>query len=687
MSTVRSFYRSFSGGVVTPEFHGQIADSKFQTGLALCRNAYPLPHGPVVNRPGTQFVRQAKTAAVRLIPFEFSSTQTLVLEFGAGYIRFHTMGATVLSAGMPYEVATTYTAADLPDIHHVQSADVLTLVHPNHPPRELRRLAATNWQLIDIPFGPPLAAPTAGTATATQASGANNLRPYWYAVTAVNDEGQESEAHKIASVTNNLNQTGAYNTIGFTVTPGAARHNVYRCDTSADGIYGFVGTTQGNSFRDDNISPDVARSLPQYSIPFTGAGNYPGAVTYFEQRRILAGTTNKPQNFWATRSGSESNLSASIPPRDDDAITFRLAARQVSRILHAVPLASLVLLTGSTEFRVLPTGDAALSPASPPSVLPQSYVGANNVQPLIVSNTILFAAARGGHMREMAYTESAGGYVTGDLSLRATHLFDGEQITGMAYAKAPVPIVWAVSSSGQLLGMTYVPEQQIGAWHHHDTGDGDDFLDVCAVAEGNEDAVYVAVRRVIDGAQRVHIERFASRRFEDLFDAVFVDSSLTYRGAPATTISGLGHLEGRTVSILADGAEHPQRVVTDGQIVLDEPASVVTVGLPITVDLQSLPMVLEGAQAFGQGRPKNLTKAFLRVYRSSGIMAGPSFDKLVAYKQRRNEPMGTPPDPVSDEIEIALPPSWQTGGQVCVRQTAPLPLTLVAMALEAALAG
>lgn len=691
MSTVRSFFRSFSGGVVTPEFWGQIADPKFQTGLAVCRNFRVLPHGPIENRPGTQFVRKAKLgdtgASVRLLPFEFSSDQTLVLEFGAGYIRFHTMGATVESTpGTPYEVTTTYAQDDLAGIHFVQSADVLTVVHPNHPVRELRRLAALNWQLVDVAFAPALAAPTGVTATATTAPSPSNTRTYSYAVCSINDDGDESAASTAANCTNNLDQTGAFNALAWTAAAGATRYAVYRCDNGSTGPFGYVGASTGVSFRDDNIAPDLSRTPPSGVDPFSGAGNYPGAVSYFDQRRIFAGTVSRPQNFWGTRTGTEKNLNSSIPPRDNDAITFRIAARQVSRVLHIVPLTSLVLLTGSTEFRVVPPS-GVLSPAEPPAVLPQSYVGASNVQPLVVNNNILFGAARGGHLREMAYNDAAGGYLTGDLSLRAPHLFDNKQITGMAYAKAPVPTAWCVSSDGTLLGLTYVPEQQIGAWHTHDTGGGDAFLDVCAVAEGNEDAVYVAVRRTVGGTARTYIERFASRFFTSVEDAVFVDSSLTYRGAPATTISGLGHLEGRTVSILADGGEHPQRVVTGGQVVLDEAASVVTVGLPIEADAQTLPLVLEGMSAFGQGRVKNVNQVVLRVDRSSGVSAGPRFGALTEFKQRANEPMGTAPDLVTDEISIVVKPSWQNGGPVCVRQSAPLPLTIVAMAVEADSAG
>ncbi|HEY0200247.1 MAG TPA: hypothetical protein VGC24_00995, partial [Burkholderiaceae bacterium] len=302
-----------------------------------------------------------------------------------------------------------------------------------------------------------------------------------------------------------------------------------------------------------------------------------------------------------------------------------------------------------------------------------------------VNNTMIYAAARGGHARELAYSWQANGYITGDLSLRATHLFDGHTIKDMCYTKAPQPIVWMVSTSGNLLGLTYVPEQQIGAWHWHTTWGY--FDGCCTVAEGDEDVLYLVVVRSINGVIKRYIERMSTRSFASLADAVFVDCSLTYSGAAVSTISGLGHLEGATVNILADGCVHPQRTVAGGSVTLDQPASKVTIGLPIQADLQTLPMAAQVDNAYGQGRYKNTNKVWLRVYRSSGIFVGPDGDHLVEAKQRTTEAYGTPPALKSDEIQVVPTPSWGSSGQVWVRQYDPLPLTIVSMTAEVALGG
>lgn len=683
MANIRTLQRSFSGGEISPEMFGRFDDAKYQSGLARCRNFITKPQGPAENRPGFAFVRAVKdsTKKVRLIPFTYSTTQTMVIEMGPGYFRFHTQGATLMSGGVPYEIANPYAEADLFDVHYVQSADVLTLVHPNYAPRELRRLGATNWQLTTLSFAAPIAAPGAPTLVAAGHTAVKYT--YHYVVTAVDSEGvSESAASAASSAGGNLFETGATVTISWAAVTGASRYNVYKMQ---GGLYGYIGQTAGLSIVDDNISPDLGKTPPIYDSVFNAAGDYPGAVSYFEQRRCFAGTTNKPQNIWMTKSGTETNMSYSLPIRDDDRIAFRVAAREANTIRHIVPLTQLLLLTSSAEWRVTSVNSDAITPSTI-SVRPQSYVGSSNVQPVIINNTLIYGAARGGHVRELAYNWQASGFITGDLSLRAPHLFDTFDIVDMAYAKAPQPMVWFVSTSGRLLGLTYVPEQQVGAWHWHDT---DGVFESCTVvAEGGEDALYCVIRRTINGNSVRYVERMASRQFTDQADAFFVDAGATYSGVPADVISGLGHLEGKTVSILTDGAVHPQRVVTGGSITLDIEASTVQIGLPIEADLQTLPLAVQLQDgSFGQGRFKNVNKVWLRVYRSSGIFVGPSASELTEAKQRTTENYGAPPALKSEEIPIVLTPSWADSGQIFVRQSDPLPLTVVSMTAEVALGG
>ncbi|WP_137924653.1 hypothetical protein [Cupriavidus sp. 2SB] len=691
MPNVRTLDRSFSGGEISPEMFGRVDLAKFQTGLAKALNFIVLPHGPAVNRAGTEFVREVKDSSkrTRLIPFSFNTQQTFALEFGLNYVRFHTMGATLEDPpGTAYEVATPYAESHLFDIHYVQSADVLTLVHPKYPPKELRRLGATSWTLTDISFSPQVQPPS-GLGAVTAGPGGGNPHTYTYVVTASRVDGtvvDESVASNSASATIDLSVAGNTVTLNWSASPSAPdRYDVYKAE---NGVYGFIGRAVGLSFVDDNISADMSESPPSGLNPFVGPGNYPGAVSYYEQRRAFAATENRPQTIWMTRSGTETNLTQSIPTRDDDAVIFRIAAREVNSIRHLVPLATLVVHTASAEWRIQSTDNGALTPNTV-SAKPQSYTGSNNVQPAVVGNNIIFARARGGRVSEFSYAyDNQGGYryQAADLSLVAPHLFEGYTIQDMAMAKAPYQIVWTVSSSGEMVACTYVPEQQVAGWHHHNTVNGA-FESVCVIGEGDEDAIYTIVRRTINGRMVRYVERFHTRQFEDQADAYFVDAGVSYNGTPIDTItSGLSHLEGQTVSILADGGVLPQRVVTGGAIKLDFPASKIQVGLPITARLQTLPMSFE-TQALGQGRAKNVNKVFLRLVKSSGIWVGPSFDttEMSELKIRTDEPWGTPPRLQTGELEQVLEPSWNQDGGVCIEQRDPLPVTIAAMSMEVAI--
>ena len=821
MPVTRNFKQAFSGGEISPEMFGRIDDSKYQQGAATMRNFIAKPQGPAENRPGFAFVKEVKdsTKAVRLMSFTFSTVQTMVIEMGDQYFRFHTQGATLnysngaawnsgtnyavgdialyngvnyyaktahsnsqppnatnwyaLPADMTYEIPSPYLEAELFDIHYVQSADVMTIVHPSHAPRELRRLGATKWELKTINFGSPIASPTGVSVSAyipsSSSTNADTFENHEYVVTAIGSNLiDESAQSSTASVSNNIFVTGAKNTISWSAVTGAARYRVYK---EQAGVFGFLGETTSTTIVDANIAPDFSRTPPVYDNPFPSSNNFPGAVSYFEQRRVFAGTNNDPQTIYMTKSGTESNMSFGIPIRDDDRIKFRVAAREANTIRHIVPLTQLLLLTGSAEWRIASVNSDAITPSSI-SVKPQSYVGANNAQPVIVNNSMVYAAARGGHVRELGYNWQANGFITGDLSLRAPHLFDNFTIIDMALAKAPLPIVWMTSSSGKLIGFTYVPEQQVGAWHQHDT-DGT-FESVATVSEGNDDVVYCVIKRTINGATKKYIERMGTRLYATQRDSFFVDAGATYNGTNTNTglnvtisggtnytkgesvtitanynlfnappniddkgdaivlvdgtnfyrcnivsttsqtvatakldkdlpvslrntpistyevarnvISGITWLEGKTVSILADGAVHPQKVVSSGSITLDRAASVVHVGLPYESDLQSLPLALQ-AEAFGQGRVKNLNHVWVRVLESSGIFAGPSADKLVEAKQRTTEPYGSPPNLKTEDIKIMLTPTWQDNGQLFVRQSDPLPLTIVGLTLEVAIGG
>ena len=688
---LRKVQMSFTGGELSPAMYGRFDDGKYQQGLAKCRNFICLPQGPVTLRPGTAFVREVKypDKPTRLIPFTFSSDQTLVIELGDKYARFHTNGQTVMNGNSPYEISTPWAAEDLFELHYVQSMDVMTFVHVNYPPRELRRYGATNWGLSSIGFGAPISAPSSVSAsyyvlvpegtTVTDEEKTRYTLSYCVTAVRVTDTGEEeSAASSTGSTSGNLYLNNATVTVSWSSVSGASRYRVYKKYT---GLYCYIGETEDTSFVDDNYSPDASITPPRYDSPF--GSDYPGAVCYFEQRRCFAGTKNRPQMVWMTRSGTESDMGYTLPSKSDNRLKFAIAAQEASRIRHLVPLNHILALTNTTEYRISSGGTAAMSPDNIDSKV-QAQIGASSVMPLVVNSSVVYAAARGGHLREIGYNWQASGYTTGDLSIRAPHFFDFAQIVDMALVKSPDPIVWCAMSDGSLLGFTYLPEQTIGGWHKHEFVNGA-VESVTAVQEGDEDILYLIVRRTINGETTRYVERMKERHFSSLENAWHVDCAGEYKGDPVSSVSGLTWLEGQTVSILADGCVLPQRVVTNGKVTLTQESKHVIVGLPITADFQTLPLAVSMEDgSFGTGHMKNVNDVWARVIDSSGVFIGPDFDHLTEVKQRKAEPYGSPPSLMNREVSVMSHAMWNDSGQICIRQKDPLPLTICGIAYDLA---
>ena len=601
-------------------------------------------------------------------------------------VNINTTAFTAWSAGgtaaRVYEIVSPYAEADLSALEITQSSDVLTITHPSYAIRELRRLGATNWTFATVTVAPTQAAPTAVTVTPNAGGGTS----YSYVITALATDGREESLKSTAGVNaacQLLSVAGAFNTITWTNATGAVRYNVYKL---VNGLWGYVGQSSDGTigFIDNYITPDITKTPPEVDDPISSASNYPGACGYFQGRRWFAGSTNKPQNVWATRSGTESNMTYSIPTTDSDAITARLTARQANTIRHLVPLGDLLALTSGAEWLVTGSGQTG-APITPNTIgyVPQGYSGCSQVRPVVTDSSVLFAQDRGGRVRSIEYSWEKQGYKSDDVSLMAPHLFDGYTILSMAYTRSPNPTLWAVRSDGILLGMTYIPEQKVAAWHQHST-DGL-FESITVVPEGADDVLYAIVKRTVSAGTKRYVERLHSRKFATLADSFVVDSGLMYDDTPATVLRGYWHLIGETVSILADGAVLPQQVVAaDGTITLDAAASKVAVGLPITADLQTLPLALE-LQAFGQGTNKNVNKVYIRVYQSASLFVGPSFSKLVENKYRTTEAYGSPPALRTGTVAVTLTPTWDADAPVCIRQTDPLPLTVVSLVPDTAL--
>ena len=230
--------RSFAGGEVAPALYGRADQAKYATGLRTCRNFLVQRYGGVTNRPGTKFVAEVKdsTRTVRLLPFVYNNDQTYVLEFGNLYMRVIRQGVRLESPpGTPYEIVTPYAEADLLGLKFVQSADVVTIVHPNYPPQKLSRTGHTSWTITALSLVPSISAPSPCSVTKGGAGG-NSFR---YRVTAIKSETLE-ESYAATETAKAI--TGATQANPCKLT--AAAHGYSTGDEVT--IAGVVGMTQLN---------------------------------------------------------------------------------------------------------------------------------------------------------------------------------------------------------------------------------------------------------------------------------------------------------------------------------------------------------------------------------------------------------------------------------------------------------
>ena len=766
MARVAVQLTNFTGGELSPRLDGRNDLAKYASGCSTLENLVIYPHGSAARRPGTNFVAAVKdsTKKTRLIPFEFSTTQTYMLEFGDQYIRFYKDNGQILSGGSAYEISTPYLEAELFDLKFAQSADVMYICHPNHEVEKLSRTGHTSWSLTDVDFtkGPFLDPNTTAT-TLTPSSASTGSRTITAsAVTGINGGS------------------------GFLAT------DVGRQIHFNDG-YGVITARASTTSITVNVTTAFANTnaiTNWYLGAFSDTTGHPSCVTFFEQRLVFAATLNNPQTVYFSKSGDYENMDANLGGTiaDDDAIIYTIASNQVNAIRFMTATRTLIIGTAGGEFAVSGGGtDNAITPTNI-LIKKQSNHGAANVDAVAVGNATLFLQRARRKIRELAFNFDVDGYVAPDMTILAEHITEGG-LTQVAYQQEPNQIIYATREDGELIGLTYQREQQVVAWHRHIFGgrfgvatitvsdyaniangtkltltksDGTtvDFTSTTGTAGTNEfktetnnnttatnlktainahanftatvssavvtitetaheatgyltiksfdsttltatsegkamvDSVaviptddkeyqtYVIVKRTINGATKRYVEYLNELDFDqtDNTSFNFLDSALSYSGSAATTISGLAHLEGQVVAILADGATHPNKTVSSGAITLDRSAKNVKVGLAFTSLLQTMRLDAGSQDGTSQGKTKRIYDITVRMFETIGVEVGPDLNNMERIPFRSSADLmdeGIPPFTGDKEVEFRG--NYETDGFIFVRQTQPLPFTILSL--------
>lgn len=506
-------------------------------------------------------------------------------------------------------------------------------------------------------------------------------KTYSYVLTTVDESGSESIASTVESITTPSLSTTAAVRLEWQAVTGADYYRVYKDPSNGTGIYGWIGNSETTQFDDYNVAPISSDAPPEDRDPFAGADNKPATVNYYQQRQVFANTNNERQTVYTTQVGNFKSLRTSTPTRADDAVTFTISAREVNEIRHIVEIDAMILLTSGGEWRMTEGQDQVLTPSTV-GVRKQSNNGASWVPPAIVNDTVIYVQEKGARIRDLNYEFVNDRFRGNDLSIMAEHLFENYEIEEMTYSDEPYGILWAVRNDGVLLGLTYQREHQVWAWHQHTT-DGT-FESVASITEDGRDAVYVVVKRQIDGVTVRYIERFEKRDVSDSASVFCVDSGLTYDGVSATVISGLDHLEGESVAVVADGNVVKGLSVVSGSITLPRAAEKVAVGLPYTPAIETLDIDIGSTAESLKAREVSVAKVTLEVEKSRGGWVGPKSDDGTADNMIEIKPRFDSDDYNSIALktfkqEVIIEPEWNLGGGIRIEQRDPLPLGILAI--------
>ena len=683
MALIKKYQNSFTSGVLSPGVLARTDLQKYADGCQEMVNCIVYAHGGVTNRPGTIYADTLPGDGI-LIPFVYSVEQAYVLAFFDGgddktFMRIYRNGGAVVdSNGEVAEYETPYAPSELRFLKFAQSADVMFIVHPDHRPMKLTRSSHTDWEFSEISFFPSIAAPTGLTAKASNFEDSSNT--YYkttvdYKVSAVNDREVESVPSEAVTVdTLSTWPTKAKVELTWDEVEGAVRYEVYK---NVRGWYEWIGSAETTKFKDDNIEGDSGTGPKENRDPFAEPGDYPGAVGIYQQRLVFGRSNNEPQTVWMSETGSFDSMAVAQPLRDDSAITVTVDSKQMNEIRHFIPLRDMLMLTSGAEFK-MGSGDTsgAVTPTSIRFDI-QSYWGCSDVPPIVSGTSVLMAQNSGRAVRDLHYQLQEDGYSGNEVSILAEHLLSSP-IRDWAFQQDPYSTVWICLESGKLLTFTYMREQEIWAWSEHESSGGR-FRSVSVIREGEEDAAYFLVKR--NG--RYFMEYQIRRNFgDDIRKAHFVDCGLQYENeaAPIQHITGMEHLAGQEIVVLADGSVvRGITVAEDGSFDLPFAASYISAGLPYTMRIKTVDPELRSDQGSTAGEPKNVVRAIFRLRESRGLWTGPDDRRMVALKQEPPAEYGAPPPLTTGEVAVPLPGSHNTGGSILIEQRDPLPLTVLAL--------
>lgn len=627
MSRIRQVKTTFTAGEVSRALLGRGDLRAYENGALTLRNVFIQPTGGVTRRAGLRYIDTASGNG-RLMSFEFSVDQTYLLVLTDGQIAIYENDSLIDTISAPW------TGDQIAHVAFMQSADTLLLVHPDVPPRRLTRNAGGVWLLQEWEFFTDANvihqpyfkfSETGVTLTPSATTGTITLT----ASTAVFTEDHEGVRLRVAGKEVEITDFNSATVVTATV------------------IQTLTGTSATIDWEEQ---------------AFSAVRGYPVSVAFHQDRLVIGGSRDLPNRLWFSKSGDLFNFNLGTG-LDDEAIEFSILSDQVNAIRGIFSGRHLQVFTSGAEWMV--TGDP-LTPANV-QILRQTRVGsmtARYIAPVNVDGATLFVARNGEQIQEFLYTDVEQAYQVTDLALVSRHII-------------PVPVdmdfdqrrrlLFLVRADGKFATLTVFRSEAVAAWTLHETAGSVRSVSVVG------DIVYLL------------IERNSVFSIEQIDDVLNLDAALTGAAdSPALTWSGLDHLEGQVVTVVADGIVLPPKIVTDGQIILDDPATTIEVGLSYTHIVEPLPPSV--IEQNGAGRAVRLVEAVFRIEGTAALRldVGRGLRDIPLRQFGDDVILDEPPPRVNRDVRVhAL--GWQNDSSRPlwrIEHDMPLPFTLLSVTTE-----
>ena len=511
MARVAAQLTNFTAGELSPRLDGRNDLSKYSAGCSNLQNLVIYPHGAAARRPGTTHVAEVTDSSkkTRLIPFEFSTTQTYILEFSNLKIRFYKDNGAILEGDKTISGITAANPAVVTATSHGYSngdeiiiTSVVGMTQVNNKRFLVADKTTNTFELqdkdgVDINSSGYTAYSSAGTANRVYTITSPYLEAQLFDIKFAQSADVMYLCHP-SHETSKLSRTGHtawtlaevdftngpfidVNTTTTTLTPasagvGAGVNITASATTGINDDQGWLATDVGRQIHFNagyavitsrtNSTVAVATITTAFTNTnaisawylgaFSDTTGFPSCVTFFEQRLCFAATLSNPQTVYFSKSGDYENMDANIAGTiaDDDAIIYTIASNQVNAIRFMSATRTLIIGTAGGEFAVSGGGDD--SSVTPTNILikKQTNNGGANVDAVAVGNATLFLQRAKRKIRELAYNFDVDGYSSPDLTILAEHVTTGG-ITQMAFQGEPLSILWCVRVDGELAALTY----------------------------------------------------------------------------------------------------------------------------------------------------------------------------------------------------------------------------------------